>query len=124
MTERARQLGFLDLSPSEPASEPGPPRSKCTKREKPAPDDPRYLRTCNRCGESRNYTVGLCPECGSNEFRLPPPSATPRADDGEDEDGGPEFVGEVSTKTREIDKRIARRLLPFLARANDTEAGA
>ena len=35
----------------------------------PAPDDPRYRRTCTRCGKSRDWTVPRC-ECGNPEFSL------------------------------------------------------
>ena len=39
----------------------------------PAADDPRYLRTCTRCGRVRQWTEPYCPGCGDPEFSLPDP---------------------------------------------------
>lgn len=36
-----------------------------------APDDPRYRRTCNRCGHVRDWTEAYCPRCRGVEFSIP-----------------------------------------------------
>jgi hypothetical protein len=85
------------------------------KKEPPAPDDPRYLRTCTRCGHVRHWRhpcivvsdpetgerrgvppgSGLkgepgwtdfgCPQCGNPEFSLPGGDAAPIAPDRHEE---------------------------------------
>jgi hypothetical protein len=47
---------------------PDKPRAK---EPPPAPDDPRFRRTCNRCDEVRDWVVAYCPRCGGPEFRVP-----------------------------------------------------
>lgn len=39
-------------------------------REIPAPDDPRYRRTCNQCGHVRYWVVAYCPRCRCPEFSI------------------------------------------------------
>ena len=36
----------------------------------PADDDPRYARTCNLCGTTRQWVVAIC-KCGGVEFSIP-----------------------------------------------------
>lgn len=40
------------------------------KPEIPDPDDPRYRRTCNVCGEARRWVEPAC-KCGGVEFSIP-----------------------------------------------------
>ena len=37
---------------------------KRSQQPSPPPDEPTLLRTCNRCGEVRNWTVCMCQKCG------------------------------------------------------------
>lgn len=46
-------------------------KAKKPRKPPPAPDDPRYKRTCTRCYHVRNWTVPYCPRCGNPEFSLP-----------------------------------------------------
>jgi hypothetical protein len=39
----------------------------------PAPDDPKYRRTCTRCGHTYSWTVARCEKCRNPEFALVPP---------------------------------------------------
>lgn len=47
-------------------------------KEPPArPADPRYRRTCTRCGHVRFWTVARCPKCKNPEFTVPPEEPGP-----------------------------------------------
>jgi hypothetical protein len=41
------------------------------KQPPPAKDDPRYERTCTRCGHKRQWNVCICPVCSNPEFSVP-----------------------------------------------------
>jgi hypothetical protein len=40
------------------------------KSDPPEPDDPRFARTCNLCGTTRQWVVAIC-KCGGVEFSIP-----------------------------------------------------
>jgi lipopolysaccharide biosynthesis regulator YciM len=44
---------------------------KRAKQPPPAKDDPRYERTCTRCGVKRQWSVCICPACKNPEFTVP-----------------------------------------------------
>ena len=45
---------------------------KRAKQPPPPPDDPRFERTCTRCGAKRQWVVCKCLACGNPEFSVKP----------------------------------------------------